>query len=113
MIDLELQKKQDKAWTLMSKNGLNLGECMFIRSSYASNYKNEYPFIAIKYKLATPEYFYSEHKRISHYSFKTENEVILANAIYENTKELFNPNVFVQELKFVFRLLGINSVWAK
>ena len=44
--------------------------------------------------------FFSEHKQISNFLFGTENEVILANAIYENTKDNFNPNDFIQQLNY-------------
>ena len=111
MINKELQDKQKKAWDLMIDKGLKMGEAMFIRSAYASNYKDEYPFIDIQYKKGEVEYYHSSIRTIGHYNFLSENEVILANAIYENTKEDFNHNTFVQELKFVFRVLGINSVW--
>lgn len=105
--------REDKAWSILEeKTDLKLGERMFIRSTYASVYKDDYPFVARKYKKGNVEYYHSEIKEISHYNFLNEKEVILANAIYENVKDDFNPNTFAQQLKFTFRVLGVKSVWA-
>jgi len=90
------------------------GEWVHMRSEDPKWYKDENEIkiiIDIQYKKGEVEYYHSSIRTIGHYNFLSENEVILANAIYENTKEDFNHNTFVQELKFVFRVLGINSVW--
>ena len=101
----------DKAWKLLEEKGLKLGERMMVRSHFASAYKNDYPFITVKHKKGEVEYYHSEIKEISNLMFKSEKEVIMANAIYENTKEKFNQNDFIQHLKFTFRILGIGSDW--
>ncbi len=40
-------------------------------------------------------------------------EIAEENGEYKNLKEKFNPNEFVQQIKFTFRLLGIESEWSK
>jgi len=101
----------DKAWELLERKGLKLGERIMVRSCFAGAYKNDYPFIAAKHKKGEVEYYHSQIKEINNLMFKSKNEVIMANAIYENTKENFNQNDFIQHLKFTFRILGVSSDW--
>lgn len=101
----------DKAWNLLEEKGLTLGEKIMIRSHFSSAYKEEYPFISIKYEKGNIKYYFSTIEEISNLAFETEKEVILANAIYENMKEDFNNNDFVQTIKYVFRLINIKSKW--
>lgn len=105
------QELHDKAWKLLEDKGLTLGERMMIRSNFAEMYKNEYPFISIKYRKGEIEYYHSSIDDINNLMFKTENEVILANAIYENVKDKFNVNEFIQMIKFTFKILGVQSGW--
>ena len=100
----------DKAWNLLEEKGLTLGQRVMVRSAFVewSGYKDEYPFVSEKSGK-----FYSEIPDIKHYQFNNAQEVILANAIYENTKENFNPNDFIQMVKYTFRLINKNSEWAK
>ena len=107
----EIKNLQETAWELLEKKGLTTGERMNVRTSFASTYKEEYPFIKVVYNKGEVEYYHSEHVEISRYMFKKESEVILANAIYENIKDRFNPNEFTQLLKFNFRLLNISNEW--
>lgn len=110
----EDQNIQSKAWKILrDETDLKIGQRMFIRSSFSDFYKKEYPFISRECKKGKVEYYYSEIKEISNLRFDSEKEVILANAIYENIKEDFNPNMFMQQLKFTFRILGVDSNWAK
>ena len=106
------QELHDKAWNLLEEKGLKLGEKMMIRSHFSSAYKDKYPFISAKYEKGEVEYYFSDIKEIKNLMFETEKEVILANAIYENVKDKFNVNEFIQMLKFTFRILNVSSSWA-
>lgn len=101
----------DKAWELLEEKGLKLSERMTVRSHFASAYRNDYPFITTKHKKGEIEYYHSEIEEINHLMFKSKKEVIMANAIFENTKDDFNINDSIQHLKFTFRILGIGSNW--
>ncbi|MCK9416915.1 hypothetical protein M0Q97_09685 [Candidatus Dojkabacteria bacterium] len=101
----------DKAWNLLEERGINLNERMMVRSHFASAYKNDYPFVSIRYKKGEIEYYHSDIEDIKNLMFETEREVILANAIYENVKEKFNTGDFIQMLKFTFRILDVTSRW--
>lgn len=111
---MDKQDLHHKAWSLLEEKGLGLGEMVMVRSCFVEwgSYKEEYPFINIKYNKGEIEYYRSEYVDIENFLFKTEEEVILANAIYKNIKN-FNSNEFPQLLKFTFRLLNMDSVWAE
>lgn len=109
-MDKELQ---DKAWDLLKEKGLSIGESIMVKSHFASIFKDEYPHIRADYMKGDVKYYRSEIKEISNLAFESEKEVILANAIYENVKDSFNPNEFVQMLKFTFRILGVENNWSK
>jgi hypothetical protein len=102
-----------EVFDFMKEKNIQMNDRMFIRNSFQEVYENEYPFIEIKYNKGEIEYYKSKIKEISNLGFKTENEVILANAIYENIKEHFNPNEFIQILKFTFRIMNIKSEWSE
>jgi len=103
----------DKAWNLLEAKGLKIGEKMMVRSHFASAHRDEYPFIKIKYCKGEVDHYKSEIKALSSFVFYSEEEVILANSIYEITKDNFNLNDFGHQFKYTLRLLGINSEWAK
>lgn len=110
-----MDKRDDlhkKAWGLLEERGFKLGEMMMIRSSFVgwSGYKEQNPFIE-KSTNSMGEYYHSTHDLIKHYSFKTENEVVLANAIYLNIKSSFNPNDFREMFKYACRVIGIKNEW--
>lgn len=102
---------QEEAWKMLDGANLSLNEKIKVQSTFANTFIDEYPFIKIRYKNGKVEYYHSEIDAISHLMFTTEKEVILANAIYENTKDKFNINEFTQQLKFVIRILQIDSTW--
>lgn len=104
----------DKAWKLLEEKGLKLGEKMMVRSSFVewSGYKEKYPFINREYKKGDVEYYYSSYDMIKSFRFKSENEVILANAIYLNMNEINGTNEFIQIFKFTCRVIGIDNAWA-
>ncbi len=104
---------EDKAWSMLEATNLKLGDKVFIRAAYASTYKDDYPFVGRKYVKGVVASYRSEIEEIKRYGFADEKEVILANAIYENIKHNFNPNTFAQQLKFTFRILGIDSAWSR
>jgi hypothetical protein len=101
----------DKAWNLLEERGIKLNERMMIRSHFSSAYKDEYPFISAKHEKGEVKYYYSDIEEIKNLMFETEKEVILANAIFENVKDKFNINEFIQMLKFSFRILNVSSSW--
>jgi hypothetical protein len=109
IMDKELH---DKAWNFLDKKGLTVGEKMMVRSSFANTYKNEYPFITVKNDKEGAKYYVSEIEELKTLTFDTENEVILANAIYENVKDKFEINEFIQILKFTFRIMNVSSKWS-
>jgi len=106
-----LREKENEAWELMDKSSLTMNHAHNICATFTQFNKNEYPFIEMKCSAGEIEYYYSSIREIEQYNFFTKEEVILANAIFEQTKNEFNPNQFVQQLKFVFRILNIKSIW--
>ena len=102
-----------KADILLTEKGLTLNERMGVGNAFKSIYKDEYPFISIKYEKGEIIYYYSTIDAISSLMFENENEVILANAIYENTKDDFNMNDFMQQIRYIFRILNLKSIWCK
>ena len=104
----------DKAWNLLEEKGLTLGERMMVHSSFVewSGYKEEYPFVAIKYKKGEVEWYHSEYEMIKQLMFKTREEVILANAIYVNMNEITNNNDFIQMFKYTCRVIGLKTTWS-
>jgi hypothetical protein len=105
------QELHDKAFNLLEEKGLKLGERMMVRSHFASVYKDEYPFISVKHEKGEVKYYFSDIEEIKNLMFKSEKEVIMANAIFENVKDNFNVNEFIQMLKFTFRILNVSSSW--
>jgi len=101
----------DKAWNLLEERGMKLSERMMIRSHFSNAYKDEYPFISVKHEKGEIKYYFSDIEEIKNLMFETEKEVILANAIFENVKDKFNINEFIQMLKFTFRILNVSSRW--
>lgn len=108
-----IAEQQKRIWDLLDTKGLTLGEKMSVRSAFASTYKDEYPFIDIELLPNHSTAYSSTIVRIRNFRFESEEHVILANAIYENTKDNFNPNTFREQLTYTFRLLGIQSAWTK
>ena len=111
---MERLEIHDKAWNLLDEKGLKLGEKMMVRSAFVSwsGYKYEYPFIVHKYNKGGLEYYHSSYELINHFMFKTENEVILANAIYLNMDEGNSTNEFRELFKYTCRLIGLNTEWS-
>ena len=103
----------DKAWEYLESKGFTIGEKMMIRSHFASMHKDEYPFVRCEYKKGKVELYKSGIEKIDMLRFDSEKEVIIANAIYENVKDNFNLNDFIQYLKFTFRIIGVNSKWSE
>jgi len=103
------QELHNKAWNLLDEKGLTLGEKVIVRSHFESAYKDEYPFISVKYEKGEVKHYVSDIEEIKSLMFETEKEVILANAIFENIKDNFNINEFIQILKFTFRILNVSS----
>lgn len=109
-----LDDKVNIAWNMLKEKGCKINEMMLIKNTFTSISENEYPFINRRYikgSHPTKITYYSEIKPISNLEFQSENEVILANAIYENTKDNFNLNDFIQSFKYVSRLLNIPTEW--
>jgi len=105
---------QDKAWNLLEEKGLKLGERMMVRSHFADIFKEEYPFIGIKWNKGDIDYYYSEYDQITNLNFETKEEVILANALYLITKgDNFNINDFIQQIKYTLRILNHDSRWTE
>jgi len=101
------------AYILLTEKGLTFNEKINVGNAFKSIYKDEYPFISSKYEKGKIIYYYSTIDAISSLMFENENEVILANAIYENTKDDFNMNDFMQQIRYIFRILNLKSNWCK
>jgi len=85
---------------------------VFIRTAFADTFKDKHPFIITK-TVNGQTYYISEHKAIQSMLFRTEQELVIANAIYEAKKENFSSlNDFREEIKFVFRIIQLESDWA-
>ena len=100
--------KLDEVFDFINSKALTLNKQIKLSSMFRDSFESEYPFIQRE-----KDFFYSEHEPIKNYRFTTENEVILANAIYESTKENFDLNEFNQMFKFSLRLLNVDSIWSK
>jgi len=111
--DVLLREREEQAWKLMENHNVGMNDIGNISSTFSQFYKNDYPFVGIKFSKGEIEYYHSTIKEIESYNFLTKEEVILANAIFEQTQNNFNPNSFVQQVKFVFRVLNIKSVWCE
>lgn len=98
---------------LLTEKGLTFNEKIGVANAFKSIYKDEYPFISTKYEKGEIIYYYSTIDAINSLMFENENEVILANAIYENTKDDFNMNDFMQQIRYIFRILNLKSNWCK
>lgn len=107
------KEQHDKAWNFLDTKGLSIGEKMMVRSSFASMHQDEYPFIGIKYEKGEVKYYHSTYDEISSLMFETEEEVVLANAIYNITRDKFNMNDFMQQIKFTFRIILVHSKWGE
>lgn len=103
--------ERKKTINLLEQKGLNKSEIFTVISKLSQEYKYEYPHIGIKYKKGEVLYYYSTIEAIHNLCFDTEKEVMLANAIYENVKDDFNPNEFIQLIKFIFRIIQVKSKW--
>lgn len=112
----EQLKAHDEAFSLMDKKGMTLSEKMRVRSSIVewSGYKNEYPFISSRAIDEDGEeiVYSSTYDLIKSFCFKTENEVILANAIYLNMNEIHGDREFIEMFKYTCRVIVLNSEWA-
>lgn len=99
----------DKAWNLLEEKGLTLNERMLIRSAFveASGHKD-----IKRTRIEGEVYYHSTHDLIENYLFKTEDEVVLANAIYLNMNENNGINEFRGMLKYTCRVIGLNSEWS-
>lgn len=110
----EQKELHKKAWNLLEEKGLSLGEKMMVRSNFVgwSGYKEENPFIERSYRKGKIEYYHSTHDLIKNYMFKTENEVVLANAIYLNMDKSNSINEFREMFKYTCRIIGLKSKWS-
>lgn len=97
---------------LLTEKGLTFNEKMGVANAFKSIYKDKYPFISIKNENSK-FYYHSTIDAISSLMFENKNEVILANAIYENTKDDFNMNDFMQQIRYIFRILNLKSIWCE
>ena len=98
---------------ILGKSNLPQGKKIKVITTLNNARMDEYPFIKRTYVNGEVVEFKSEIPEIKNYVFNTEREVILVNAIYENVKENFEHNTFVQLFQFTFRILGIDSPWSK
>jgi len=104
---------RQESWDKMEEKGLNLSEMSKVRDSFMNVYKNEHPFIKEKFNNSWDKMtFFSTHKEISQNLFLTQKEVIIANAVYESVRNNFNADEFRNQLKYIFRIIGIKSDWA-
>lgn len=100
-----------EAWKLLEDKGLKMGERMKVRSVFASTYKDEHPYITRQYQ--NDKYYNSTHEEIKHMAFNSENEVVLANALYIIQGDNFNRNDFHVQFKMILRMLQIDSAWTE
>lgn len=109
----ELQELHDHYWNLLEEKGFSLGQRLKLRSTFVdwSGYKEEYPFIERTFKGGDVEYYHSTYELIKNFMFKTENEVILANAIYLNMNEMCGTSEFRELFKYTCRIIGLNTNW--
>lgn len=107
----KIKELHDSAWKLLESKGLKLGERMKVRSSFAAINKEEYPFIESKMHKDVMCYN-SSYDMISNMLFKTEEEAVLANAIYLNMNEIHGIDEFISVYKFTCRIIGMNTEWS-
>ncbi|MGB4817634.1 MAG: hypothetical protein WBP33_00845 [Saprospiraceae bacterium] len=98
----------------MQEKGISVADIIQIQKVFRQLNEGIYPFLRIeRCKSVSPIHCKSTIPEIEMYGFATEQEVMLANAIYENIKNDFNPNNFVQILKYSLRIMGVKSEWTK
>lgn len=109
-----LMAAEKEVMDLLEKKGLTVNERMKVRDAFMNLNKETYPFIKPTYREGGGgiAYYKSGIEPLALYSFNTEQEVCLANAIYENTKNTFSPNDFVMDFRYACRIFGIKSDWA-
>ena len=101
---MNIEDNNEKAFLMLKEKGFKTSEQFFIRNSFTDTYREEFPFISTKHRKLNGKpktYFYStiDDSRISSLGFENEDEVKLANALYENMKgEKFNLNDFYSML---------------
>ena len=105
------EEKIKSIWAYMEEKGLKLNEKIKIKNDIAKIYRDEYPNIKSIYLKDKTIGYCSNIEQIKQFKFKTKNEVILVNAIYENIKNDFKINKFRNNFIYTFRLLGIKSEW--
>ena len=110
-----MNKEEFNPLAFMKEKGMDLKDARKVYFTILNYNKEKYPFIETDHypDKESKMYWKSSIERINSFLFETEREVILANAIYENTKDNFNINEFVQQVKFIFRILNIESEWTK
>lgn len=108
-----MEENIKKAWEIMEEKGVSIGERTFIRSAYASTYKDDFPFITCEYKKGKVDSYRSELPEIKTLVFQSEKEVNLANSMVLAMGDKFEINEFTYQLKMVLRILQIDSVWTK
>lgn len=92
-------------WEKLTEKGFTLSERIWIRNEIIedSGLRDSHPMIEKK-----GDSFRSKFSSISHYVFKTENEVVLANAIFINMEP---GEDFISLVKHTFRMIGVKSDW--
>ena len=108
--------KRQETWQLLASKGFSFSERMKIENNLidASGFKESNPFIERVFKKGKVSHYKSKHEMINHFIFETENEVVLANAIYLNMEQDANViiNDFIDLFKFTCRIIGLKSKWA-
>ncbi|MGK0447563.1 MAG: hypothetical protein ACJA2M_001340 [Polaribacter sp.] len=103
----------DKAWNLLGKKGLKLGEKMMVRSAFVtwSGYKDEHPFISTYRDEDGQDLYQSTHEMINNFVFQKREEVVLANAIYLNMNEIHSERDLIEFFKYTCKIIGISNAW--
>ena len=114
IMESEEERKEihDVAWATLTQKGLNLGERLNVRSAFVtwSGYKEQNPFIKHD-KSSDRGYYHSTHTLIDSLMFETEEEVVLANAIYLNMDKSCGVDNLIQMFIYTGRIIGLNSKW--
>ena len=110
-----MSEKEFNPIHFMREKGMSFQDTRKVYFTILNYNKEKYPFVEQDHSIKKKGkiYWKSSIEKINSFLFEKEEQVILANAIYENTKDNFNINEFVQQVKFIFRILNIESEWTK
>lgn len=107
---ITMSKGHNEAMDFLTDKGLTLPERMMVRNAFKDHYKDDHPNITPQYADGLSVWILKNDK--VNMTFLKLETALLAQAIYEAQKSDFEINKFNQDLKYILKLLGIDSPYA-